>query len=128
MLEISRKKLCGNRLLFALICMAFGLALIGCASSINSPQGDHQVAISNGTLTYHYRPAQTPVVVFQSGLGDGESVWNSVVERLPASQSYLTYSRLGYGGSSSAKGLRDACQIAREQHELIEKLGVPKPY
>ena len=69
-----------------------------------------------------------PPVVFQSGLGDGKSVWASVIQLLPATLSSFAYDRPGYGGSSSRAGRRDACTIAQELHEILRATGRRPPY
>ena len=60
-----------------------------------------------------------PTVVFQSGLGDGMSVWASVIQLLSATLSSFAYDRPGYGGSSPKAGRRDACTISQELHEVL---------
>ena len=69
-----------------------------------------------------------PTVVFQSGLGDGMSVWNSVIHQLPRTVSLFAYDRPGYGGSASAPGRRDPCAIAGELREALRAAGYRPPY
>lgn len=73
--------------------------------------------------------AAGPVLVFQSGLGDGRAPWAPVWDRLPPGQSAWAYDRPGYGGSPSvAWGRRDPCTAARELHQALQAAGVKPPY
>jgi pimeloyl-ACP methyl ester carboxylesterase len=102
------------------------LSLLVCAC--NSQPNTTKVNLKAGTMAYSYRPAAGITAVFQSGLGDDKSTWSNVISQLPATQSSFVYDRYGYGKSTSASSTRDACTIAREQHELLMQAGVKPPY
>ena len=69
-----------------------------------------------------------PVLVFQSGLGDGLSVWQTVSARTETIATTLAFSRPGYGRSPAVDGQRSACVVAKEQRVLLQSLGLKPPY
>lgn len=97
-------------------------------NACNSLPNSAQENLKTGAMTYSYRPAASLTTVFQSGLGDDKSVWANVINQLPATQTYFAYDRYGYGKSAAVTSARDACSIAREQHELLMQAGVKPPY
>ncbi len=112
------------KIVFACKLTTLSLLLNACSSLPNSSQ----INLKTGSMAYSYRPAASVTTVFQSGLGDDKSVWTNVIDQLPTTQTYFAYDRYGYGNSASATGTRDACSIAREQHELLTQAGVKPPY
>lgn len=73
-------------------------------------------------------PEKTPVVVLQSGLGDGRSTWNTVWPQLAERYRVFALDRPGYGDSPSTSAPRDPCQAARELHAALRDAHVPPPY
>lgn len=69
-----------------------------------------------------------PVIVLQSGLGDGAAPWRAVFETLSREHEVIAIERPGYGGSAPAAAPRDPCTIAAEQRALLQRLGVRPPY
>lgn len=69
-----------------------------------------------------------PVVVFESGLGDGLSPWGEVAKRVSARTQVLTYSRAGYGRSTPSRAQREPATLAAELDQLLQALGLPAPY
>jgi pimeloyl-ACP methyl ester carboxylesterase len=69
-----------------------------------------------------------PTVVFESGLGDGASVWKGVAARLPQTFRRVSYDRPGYGWSRSTAQPRDPAAIARDLHAALQARAVPPPY
>lgn len=81
------------------------------------------------TLSVRQKPGNGPVLVFQSGLGDGWETWRPVWDRLPPGQAAWAYDRPGYGGSPWLPGgRRDATTVARELHQALRAAGVKPPY
>lgn len=104
-------------------CIA-ALLICGCSTLPNpSPFALDGMAISQSGSG-----GNPPTVVFQSGLGDGMSVWAAVIRRLPPTVSTFAYDRPGYGGSPAKSGSRDACTIAQELHEALHAAGRRPPY
>lgn len=114
----------GSLLIVALTTML----LSACGSLLNDGPSAQQTLASGTTVHHNAHPGTTPVVVFQSGLGNDQSVWRSVLQQLPASVSTFTYDRPGYGRSAKVIGSRDPCTIARELHELLQASGQHPPY
>jgi len=107
----------------ALFLCGLAVVLTGCSSSATKLTN-----LGNTQLAYQYHAGAGPTVVFQAGLGDGQSTWSSVVAKLPPTQSYFTYDRPGYGSSGKTTAPRDPCSIATEQHQLLVQSGVKAPY
>lgn len=69
-----------------------------------------------------------PVVVFESGLGDGAQAWDGIVGSLPAATRIFRYDRPGYGTAPTTRTARDPCTIARELRAKLKAGNVPPPY
>ncbi len=93
----------------------------------SSPELAHQPP-KPVSMSYNFHPGEGNTIVFQSGLGDGKSVWAKVIKELPKNSAYFSYDRYGYGDSLSVTTTRDACTIAREQRELLLQQGIKPPY
>jgi len=84
---------------------------------------------SSGTVTYALDgPQKAPVVVLQSGLGDGRTTWHTVWPQLTARHRVFALDRPGYGDSPSTTAPRDPCQVARELHAALRDAKVAPPY
>ncbi|WCM94702.1 alpha/beta fold hydrolase [Acidovorax sp. NCPPB 2350] len=84
---------------------------------------------AGGAMAYALAgPEKPPVVVLQSGLGDGRSTWNTVWPALTARHRVFALDRPGYGDSPSTSAPRDPCQLARELHAALGEAHVPPPY
>jgi pimeloyl-ACP methyl ester carboxylesterase len=69
-----------------------------------------------------------PVVVFQSGLGDGLGVWAQVQASLPTSMTTFAVSRAGYGRSAARDGDHSPCAAAARLREQLQQAGLSPPY
>lgn len=69
-----------------------------------------------------------PLIVLESGLGDGWTSWTPVLESLAERSRVLAYSRPGYDFSSPADTPRDIPTEARELRDLLRMLGDAPPY
>jgi pimeloyl-ACP methyl ester carboxylesterase len=69
-----------------------------------------------------------PLLVLQSGLGDGSASWAEVLPLLARGHRVLAYDRPGEGGSAAVPGPRDPCTVADELHSLLQQLQLPPPY
>lgn len=97
------------------LALAFGTA--GCAT-----QAPH------GALEHRIVGTGSPLVVFQSGLGDGLSVWSAVQDGLPAGITSFAFSRAGYGRSASRQGDHSPCAAAAELRGALREAGLGPPY
>ena len=62
-------------------------------------------------------------VVFQSGLGDGLTVWRDVQSSLPSTMTSVAFSRPGYGASAWVDGGRSPCDVARLTRDFLRDGG-----
>lgn len=84
---------------------------------------------SAGTVAYALGgPERAPVVVLQSGLGDGRETWSTVWPLLTAHHRVFALDRPGYGDSPATTAPRDPCEMARELHAALRDAQVPPPY
>lgn len=90
--------------------------------------GTSRLEFAGAAIAHAGAGSTPPVVVFQSGLGDGMPVWAEVIRRLPPEVSTFAYDRPGYGGSPTRPGRRDPCTVARELHDLLHAAGRRPPY
>lgn len=111
-----------------LVLMVFHIIVPACLAGCASVSTSARMSISSTTISYFVRHGQTPTVVFQSGLGDGKSVWKSVIEDMPETVSVFAYDRPGYGDSPHKSGPHDPCTISRELRALLAAAGIRPPY
>jgi pimeloyl-ACP methyl ester carboxylesterase len=91
--------------------------LTGCATPVAAGQFETR-AVGSGQ----------PVVVFQSGLGDGHGVWAEVQQQLADRATTVAFSRPGYGRSPANSDERSPCAVASEQREMLRHAGLAPPY
>lgn len=100
------------------------LVLLGCASL----PGAQILETGESRHSYALAGNADPVVVFESGLGDGKESWRFVFEPVSEFARVLAYDRGGYGGSRTRNENRDGAVIVEELRELLEALGLAPPY
>lgn len=81
-----------------------------------------------GRLDQHIEGSGRPVVVFQSGLGDGLGVWLAVQAALPKDVTSIAVSRSGYGRSAAREGDHSPCAAAAELRVSLRQAGLEPPY
>lgn len=105
------------------------MTLAGCA---NQTGNAHTTTTNPSQIAYNYQPSamglNTPTIVFQSGLGDGQNVWQAVKQGLGNKFATFSYDRPGYGTSPVTHRTRNPCTIAQEQHKLLKSAGIKTPY
>jgi pimeloyl-ACP methyl ester carboxylesterase len=69
-----------------------------------------------------------PVVVFESGMGDGTDSWEKVQPEISKTTRTISYDRPGLGKSDPAPQLHDLNQSADELHVLLLKSASVPPY
>ncbi len=99
------------------ICLSATLLLGACSS-----------APVSGIPASRVRGSGQPTMVFQSGLGDGAAVWDTVQREVAGRATTVAFDRPGYGKSPSRAEPRSPCQAADEQRELLRSLGLKPPY
>lgn len=86
------------------------------------------VTVQEGRVHVAVQGQGTPPVVFESGLGEDVSTWESVQPAIAKSTLTLAYERKGLGLSSPATGRRDGLTLAAELHELLQATKLKPPY
>ena len=86
------------------------------------------VTVRGGRVHVAVQGQGTPPVVFESGLGEDVSTWESVQPEIAKSTLTLAYERKGLGLSSPATGRRDGLTLAAELHELLQVKKLKPPY
>jgi len=67
-------------------------------------------------------------VVIEAGLGDWSTGWGYVQPEVAKNTRVCTYDRAGWGWSEPGPKPRDAAQIAKELHTLLQNANIPGPY
>ncbi|MCA9504937.1 MAG: alpha/beta fold hydrolase [Myxococcales bacterium] len=100
------------------------MVLVACASLPGAELRDA------GTMRQSYALAGDagPVVVLESGLGNGKGSWAPVFTDLSGFARVLAYDRAGYGRSRSPEATRDAATIVEELRDLLVHLELPPPW
>ncbi len=111
-----------------LSCVAV-LALLGLVAGCAQVPRHGVTSASNGAMAYALDgPPNTPVVVLQSGLGDGRSTWGGTWPQLVSKHRVFAIDRPGYGDSPASARSRDPCQVATELREALREAHVPPPF
>ncbi|MBS0362767.1 MAG: alpha/beta hydrolase [Proteobacteria bacterium] len=87
------------------------------------------VALPDGRRMHLYcEGSGGPVVVLDSGLGDGAWSWASVQDRIAKTHRVCSFDRAGYGTSSPGPMPRDSKAAAADLDALMKASGEPGPY
>jgi pimeloyl-ACP methyl ester carboxylesterase len=70
----------------------------------------------------------SPMVVVEAGLGSNWLGWQGVQPQLSRLTRFCTYDRSGLGWSEPRPGHRDAENIVRQLHTLLDEAGVQRPF
>jgi pimeloyl-ACP methyl ester carboxylesterase len=96
----------------------------GCASL----QPAQNAATEYGSFSYSSAGSGSPVVVFESGLGNGREAWRPLFADVGKFASVFAYDRGGYGDSRATAEDRSAREIVEELRALLKAAQVPPPY
>jgi pimeloyl-ACP methyl ester carboxylesterase len=92
-------------------------------------QAPHLVNVGTHRLEVRQWPGPAgPALVFEAGLGDDISDWDSVLVRAAAIAPVVAYARAGLGGSDPVAGPHSASQAVRDLHDLLAQLHIAPPY
>jgi pimeloyl-ACP methyl ester carboxylesterase len=92
------------------------------------PPPGRLVDIGGYRLHIYCTGSGSPAVILESGLGGGALIWPRIQPEIAKVSQVCAYDRGGSGWSGLGPGPRDAEQIARELHALLEGAGIPEPY
>lgn len=104
--------------------------MLGCGSSVTRIPADHEQATDEPERKIEVFEAGggDATVVFESGLGNDWSAWESVADEVAAQARVFAYSRPGYGQSEATDEARDAAHIVEELRALLSRHGYAPPY
>jgi len=103
----------------------------GCATGVRPNEGGGRALALGQHVAFARRDGASPTIVFESGLGDGQEVWASVIGRLQSDLAYFTYSRPGYGASEDyrpAAALRTSVHASQLLRAVLRSVNVVPPY
>jgi len=117
-----------RRALLAVCAQLLAACLLGCAATDPSVAEGFPTAPVPVSAVAQVSGQGTPVVVLQSGLGDGQSSWSQLVPLLAGNHKVVTHDRPGRGQNPPTDSPRDPCSIATEQRALLQRAGLKPPY
>ena len=77
---------------------------------------------------FENRKKDTPVVVFENGMGSDLGSWKRVVEKIAEFAPVLMYDRAGIGKSDKIYIMPTVKHVAENLHEILNKLKISPPY
>ena len=102
--------------------------LAACTTTSTTPAGTSPAAEPALTAISTIEGSGRPVVVLQSGLGDGQNVWQDLVPLIEPTHTVFRYDRPGRDQHPFTGAPRDPCTVAAEQRALLRRAGLPPPY
>lgn len=88
-----------------------------------------QVKLPDGReMTLHCEGSGAPVVILDSGLGDGAASWRKVQGEIAKKTKVCGYDRAGLGGSTMGPLPRDTASMAADLKALLKAAKLPGPY
>ena len=110
------------------------LALISAGTFQAVPQGsplvskDQKVDAGGYQLFTSQAGSGEPVVVFEAGLGEDTSTWQSVLPQVAQFTRTFAYDRAGLGKSDSSTDPKSVEQMVKEMHSVLHAAHVQQPY
>ncbi|MCB0646072.1 MAG: alpha/beta hydrolase [Saprospiraceae bacterium] len=74
------------------------------------------------------RKPNSPVVIFENGMGVDLSNWNKVIHQIEEFVPVFAYDRAGIGKSDKDFIMPTIDKVATNLHEILNKLNIPPPY
>lgn len=89
-----------------------------------------QARVESHTMSFTTQKDRAPVVVFESGLGDGISSWDSIYSQVSQFASVFAYNRPGYENSedNNTGKPRTAKDVAKTLKQLLDNTATSGPY
>jgi pimeloyl-ACP methyl ester carboxylesterase len=92
------------------------------------PPPGQMVDVGGYHLHLNCRGSGSPTVVIDTGWGDGSAMWSGVQSEVAKTTRVCTYDRAGMGYSETGPLPRNAAQLAKELHTLLQQANIPGPY
>lgn len=86
------------------------------------------VDVGNRHLYFECAGQGEPVVMLESGLGDGCDSWEPIWEKLTAVTTVCRYDRAGIGQSDPAQTPRTSHEVVADLYALASQLNLPGPF
>lgn len=107
-----------------LLVVLLTLFIVGCSTL----PGSKTIETDFGQSKFYLSGSTKPTVIFEAGLGDNMTTWQSVIEQMKSTTQVLAYNRAGFSGSESRNEARNAEVIALELRNLLATLDLAPPY
>jgi pimeloyl-ACP methyl ester carboxylesterase len=103
----------------------FPLLVLICSITLNCfAQND----LKEKTFNFNIKGSGSPVVVFESGLGEILEGWGQIQDSISKIATTVSYDRLGLGESSATEKPRTINNLANELNDFLEDNKVAGPY
>src|SRR5687768_15673008 len=80
------------------------------------------------TAGIEQRPGGRPVVILESGAGEGLDTWKPVFAEIARVAPVVAYDRRGLGQSAADSVRPSLRRVAQSLHALLNRLNIPPPY
>jgi pimeloyl-ACP methyl ester carboxylesterase len=87
-----------------------------------------QTDLKDDTVNFERKGTGSPVVVFESGLGENLEGWKQIQDSVSKIATTISYDRLGLGKSSVTENPRTLENLANELNNFLEENKVDGPY
>lgn len=77
---------------------------------------------------FEKREKDTPVVVFENGMGSSLGTWNKVIDKISEFAPVITYDRSGNGKSDKVFVMPTVKNVAENLHDILKELNIVPPY
>ena len=74
------------------------------------------------------RKANTPVLIFENGMGEDIGSWSTIIDQLAVVVPVLAYDRAGVGKSDKIYQMPTLRQTAENLKALLKTMNIPPPY
>jgi thioesterase domain-containing protein len=103
------------------------ILVLGCKDNSVAPFSlkENSFQLADHSITYYHTHLQKDkLVVFESGLGDGGSIWKekNILKEISKQADVLIYDRAGYGKSTKSNSARNIQTLSAELKEVIAKV------
>jgi pimeloyl-ACP methyl ester carboxylesterase len=113
-----------KKLVLLIAFLSLQLISMGCSSL----KGKETKIVNGASLEFVWQPANSPTVVFESGLDGHLDWWIKVLPEISKTNSVFAYNRPGIGNSDKTEKPRDAEQIVEDLRSYLKELKIKPPY
>ena len=103
----------------------FSLLVLICSITLNCFA---QTDIKENTVNFNIKGTGSPVVVFESGLGEILKGWEQIQDSISKIATTVSYDRLGLGESSATEKPRTIDNLANELNDFLKDNKIDGPY